>query len=159
VETLAELDKGGLLPETPKSRAGKRTVAFPAELVPELRWHLERFAEPGKRGVVFVGPKGGRLRRSNFRKIWSKARALVGLPDLHFHDLRHAGNTQFRDRRDPQGADGPARSLQRAGPSRGAATGPGAGQGKPRPAPRKATAPRPVSSPARASRYPRAAAG
>ena len=47
VETTAELDKGDLLPETPKSRAGRRTVAFPAELVPELRWHLERFAEPG----------------------------------------------------------------------------------------------------------------
>lgn len=93
VGTLAEMDKGGLRPETPKSRAGKRTVAFPAELVPELRWHLERFAEPGKRGVVFVGPKGGRLRRSNFRVIWNKARASVGLPDLHFHDLRHTGGT------------------------------------------------------------------
>src|SRR5579871_402826 len=58
VETLAELDKGGLRPETPKSRAGKRTIAFPAELVPELRWHLERFAEPGSRGVVFVGRQG-----------------------------------------------------------------------------------------------------
>src|SRR5215467_2821464 len=42
VETTAELDKGGLLPETPKSRAGRRTVAVPDELVPELRWHLER---------------------------------------------------------------------------------------------------------------------
>lgn len=28
---------------------------------------------------MFVGPKGGRLRRSNFRKIWNKARASVGL--------------------------------------------------------------------------------
>jgi integrase len=93
VETVAELDKGGLLPETPKSRAGRRTVAFPAELVPELRWHLERFAEDGKRGVVFVGPKGGRLRRSNFRKIWNQARTSVGLPDLHFHDLRLTGGT------------------------------------------------------------------
>jgi len=78
---------------TPKSRAGRRTVAFPAELVPELRWHLDRFAEDGPRGVVFIGPQGGRLRRSNFRKIWNKARASVGLPDLHFHDLRHAGGT------------------------------------------------------------------
>jgi integrase len=93
VETVAELDKGGLLPETPKSRAGKRTVAFPAELVPELRWHLERFAEEGPRGVVFVGPQGGRLRRATFRKIWNKARASVGLPELHFHDLRHTGGT------------------------------------------------------------------
>jgi integrase len=50
VETTAELDKGGLLPDTPKSRAGRRVVAFPAELVPDLRWHLERFAAPGERG-------------------------------------------------------------------------------------------------------------
>jgi integrase len=93
VETVAELDAGGLRPETPKSRAGRRTVAFPAELVPELRWHLERFAEDGSRGVVFVGPQGGRLRRSNFRKIWNAARVSVGQPDLHFHDLRHTGGT------------------------------------------------------------------
>ena len=93
-ETLAQLDKGGLRPDTPKSRAGKRTVAFPAEIAPEIRWHLERFAEPGERGFVFVGPKGGKLRRSNFHKtIWSKARQRVGLPGLHFHDLRHTGGT------------------------------------------------------------------
>jgi len=61
VETTAELDTGGLLPETPKSRAGRRIVAFPAELVPELRWHLDRFAEPGERGLVFVGQKGADL--------------------------------------------------------------------------------------------------
>ena len=93
VETVAELDNAVLLPETPKSRAGRRTVAFPVELVPELRWHLERSAEPGERGHVFVGPKGGRLRRKNFRTIWHKARTSVGLPDLHFHDLRHTGGT------------------------------------------------------------------
>jgi integrase len=93
-ETLAQLDKGGLRAETPKSRAGKRTVAFPAEIAPEIHWHLERFAEPGERGFVFTGPKGGQLRRSNFhRSIWSKARQAMGLPDLHFHDLRHTGGT------------------------------------------------------------------
>jgi hypothetical protein len=57
VETTAQLDTGALLPETPKSRAGRRKVAFPAELVPEIRWHLERFAEPGERGLLFVGPR------------------------------------------------------------------------------------------------------
>lgn len=93
-ETLAQPDRGGLRPDTPKSQAGKRTVAFPAEIAPEIRWHLDRFAEPGERGFVFVGPKGGQLRRSNFhRSVWSKARQQVGLPDLHFHDLRHTGGT------------------------------------------------------------------
>ena len=93
VETTAELDTGGLLPETPKSRAGRRIVAFPAELVPELRWHLDRFAEPGERGLVFVGQKGAALRRSSFRPIWNAARIRAGSPDLHFHDLRHTGGT------------------------------------------------------------------
>jgi len=93
LETTAELDRGGLVPETPKSKAGRRTVAFPAELVPELRWHLDRFAEPGERGLVFVGPKGAPLRRSNFRPIWYAAVEKAGIPGLHFHDLRHVGGT------------------------------------------------------------------
>ena len=42
---------------------------------------------------AWAGPKGGRLRRSTFRRTWTKARSAVSLPDLHFHDLRHTGNT------------------------------------------------------------------
>jgi hypothetical protein len=38
-------------------------------IVPELADHLERFADPRPNGLVFIGPKGGRLRRSNFRKL------------------------------------------------------------------------------------------
>ena len=30
--------------------------------------HLERFAEPGERGFVFIRPKGGKLRRSKFHQ-------------------------------------------------------------------------------------------
>jgi integrase len=40
-----------------------------------------------------IGSKGGQLRRSNFRLIWTEARNAIGLPGLHFHDLRHTGNT------------------------------------------------------------------
>lgn len=93
-QTLVQLDKGGLRFDTPKSPAGKRTVAFPEEIAPEIRWHLERLAEPGERGLVFVGPKGGKLCRSHFNEsVWNRAREAVGLPNLHIHDLRHTGAT------------------------------------------------------------------
>lgn len=48
---------------------------------------------PEPDSLAFVGPHGGRLRRSNFRDIWIKARDEASLPDLHLHDLRHTGNT------------------------------------------------------------------
>ncbi|WP_405804107.1 tyrosine-type recombinase/integrase [Streptomyces sp. NBC_01187] len=38
--------------------------------------------------------EGGQLRRSNFRATWVKALKAAGLPaEVHFHDLRHTGNT------------------------------------------------------------------
>ena len=91
--STAETDDGRLIDDDLKSRAGIRTVSFPREIVPELRWHLECFAQADDDGLVFIGPLAGRLRRKNFRKFWVRARGSVGLPDLHFHDLRHTGNT------------------------------------------------------------------
>lgn len=41
-----------------KSTAGVRTVGIPAVIVPDLRDHLDRWAEPGADGRVFLGPKG-----------------------------------------------------------------------------------------------------
>ncbi len=70
VETsTAEMDDGTLIDGDPKSHAGTRTVSFAREITPELRWHLECFAQPGGDGLVFVGSKDGRLRRPNFRKV------------------------------------------------------------------------------------------
>ncbi|MER6479936.1 tyrosine-type recombinase/integrase [Streptomyces filamentosus] len=90
----SELQNGKLADKAPKSAAGVRPVAFPAELVPELAHHLERFAAAGQDGHLFQGPRGGLLRRSNFRDDWTSARAEAGVSgDVHFHDLRHTGNT------------------------------------------------------------------
>ena len=75
------MDDGRLIEADPKSHAGTRTVAFPKDIVPELRDHLERFADPKPRGLVFIGPKGGRLRRSNFRKFWHRARERSAFPN------------------------------------------------------------------------------
>jgi integrase len=89
----------GLVEQAPKSRAGRRsvarrTVALPPPIMPELAAHLDQFAQPGRDGLVFVGPRGGRLWRSNFQPMWDAALTETGVrDDLHFHDLRHTGNT------------------------------------------------------------------
>ncbi|MET8646110.1 tyrosine-type recombinase/integrase [Streptomyces sp. NPDC004074] len=59
----------------------------------ELAHHLAEHAEAGRTGLVFVGARGGVLRRNNFRRIWLRALATAGLGDVRFHDLRHTGNT------------------------------------------------------------------
>jgi integrase len=61
--------------------------------VPELAHHLAEHASAGRTGLVFVGARGGVLRRNNFRRIWLRALDSTGLGDVHFHDLRHTGNT------------------------------------------------------------------
>jgi integrase len=91
----AELKGGLVIVKDPKSKAGRRPVAIPDVVIPELRRHLEWFAAKDLDGLVFVGPKGGRLLRRNFHRLWTKALKAAGIEgaDIHFHDLRHTGNT------------------------------------------------------------------
>jgi integrase len=92
VETVYEF--GQLVNGTLKSEASKRKITLPELIMPELRRHVDIYSAPGPDGFVFVGVKGGQLRRSNFSKPWVQALARAGLPgDLHVHDLRHTGNT------------------------------------------------------------------
>jgi integrase len=48
--------------------------------------------EPG--ALVFPGVMGGPIRRGNFNRLsgWPHVVEALGIPGLHFHDLRHTGN-------------------------------------------------------------------
>ncbi|MGI5205307.1 excisionase family DNA-binding protein [Spirillospora sp. CA-108201] len=85
---------------------------FPRRLIAERRIRFVRLGEPGKRVahlnryvrpgddvLVFAGIKGGPMRRSGFNKLtrWKYVAEALGVPNLHFHDLRHTGNTLAAD--------------------------------------------------------------
>jgi integrase len=67
-------------------------VTRPAFLLPDVTAHLDEFTAANPRALVFTGPKGAQLRRSNFSRAWNKAAKSAGLSDVLFHDLRHTGN-------------------------------------------------------------------
>lgn len=96
---FVERDNGQMILGPPKSRAGLRTVSIPAAIVPDLAAHLEKYTRKGPNALVFTGVKGGPLRRSGFNKItrWMHVVRALGVPGLHFHDLRHTGNTLAAD--------------------------------------------------------------
>jgi integrase len=79
----------------PKSQAGARTVAIPAQVTRTLAEHVETYVPCGDDTLIFTGPLGGILRRGNFRRDsdWKAAASAIGMDGLHVHDLRHAGNT------------------------------------------------------------------
>jgi integrase len=82
-------------PILPKSRAGSRNIAIPAPIIEALGEHLDAYVDSDEKALVFTGALGGVLRRGNFPRAtgWSSAVTDIGVPGLHFHDLRHTGNT------------------------------------------------------------------
>jgi integrase len=92
---FVERSTGELLLGPPKSRAGRRTVGIPRAIIPVLNEHLAVFVRPDPAALVFPGVMGGPIRRGNFNRMsaWPQAVKAIGVEGLHFHDLRHTGNT------------------------------------------------------------------
>ena len=88
-----DLRGGGQLVAPPKTEAGRRTVALPAALVPELEVHMARWTGPGPDDLLFAGTKGGARRVSVWQPEWTRARRTLGLDHVHLHDLRHVAGT------------------------------------------------------------------
>ena len=94
-KALVEVPGVGLVVSSPKSRAGNRVLAIPEAIQSDIVAHRDTYVGAGMNAYVFTGEKGNPLRRPNFnqRVSWKKVVADMGLTGLHFHDLRHTGNT------------------------------------------------------------------
>lgn len=75
----------------PKSNAGIRNVAIPADMMGMVRSHLLAHAAPGEDGLLFsaVEDSTKHMKPSTLAKTYFKARRIAGRDDLRFHDLRH----------------------------------------------------------------------
>ncbi|WP_328708409.1 tyrosine-type recombinase/integrase [Microbispora hainanensis] len=92
--TFIERSTGELALGPPQSKAGRRVVGIPEGIVPALREHLATYVQDDPGALLFPAAKGGPLRRNGFntRTRWVDVVKQMGLPGLHFHDLRHTGN-------------------------------------------------------------------
>ncbi len=89
--TKSAVEVEGRLIVGPTKNRKSRAVSLPSVVVDELARHLSEY--PASRGSpLFTGPKGGPLRRSNFRRAaWLPALREAGIEDPRprIHDLRH----------------------------------------------------------------------
>lgn len=84
--------QGGYDIDSPKSRAGQRTVSLPRMIVPILQQHLETYTEPSQSALVFTTDNGAVILGS-YSRILRKALNAIGRADVRTHDLRHTGMT------------------------------------------------------------------
>jgi integrase len=78
---------GHTIIKEPKTRAGRRTVAIPPNIVVELVHHMDTLVGASSDDYV--------IERSNrsLSVAWDHARTKTGRKELRFHDLRHSGLT------------------------------------------------------------------
>jgi integrase len=85
----------------PKSRAGRRTIPMPNQLVEALRAHrvaqaIERLAAGSMwtdSGMVFTGPTGKPVDPRADHREWQRLLLKAGVPAARLHDARHTAAT------------------------------------------------------------------
>jgi integrase len=92
-ESAVELADGRVIFGPPKSAAGRRTVAIPADLMAVIEGHLNDHVAPEPNALLFTSPEGHPLRRSKWRHRWESACEGAEVSGLRFHDLRGSGAT------------------------------------------------------------------
>lgn len=78
--------------DTPKSRAGVRTIAIPGLLATQLAEHLDEYTDTPASSLVFTTENGGNI-RTTYYQVLRRALNRIGRPDIRPHDLRHTGMT------------------------------------------------------------------
>ncbi len=89
---VVEVDGYGSRITEPKA-GSRRVVTLPEPAVEVLRQHLASQPPGLPAARLFTRPDGSELRAHHVHAAWHRARRTAELPEVHFHDLRHAGLT------------------------------------------------------------------
>jgi len=85
--TMDRATKGTVAPKTAKSR---RTLKVGPEVIQALQWQQERQVNPGKDDLVFTSDQGTPVYDSTVRRHWADICERLGIPPMHWHDIRHS---------------------------------------------------------------------
>jgi integrase len=83
--------EGGYFIDTPKSRAGHRTIAIPAFLVAEMQSHLDTFVGSDSPDALVFPTRTGDCAYGAAQTAITRALREMGRGDIRVHDLRHTG--------------------------------------------------------------------
>jgi len=84
---------GSSIIKSPKTTSGRRHLSVPSNVLMTLEVHLNDFTAVDRDALLFTSECGTPLTATSLQRAWSKARASIGRPELHLHDLRHTGLT------------------------------------------------------------------
>ncbi len=101
LHTVDYIPHYGYVETEPKTKAGKRLISLPSFLIDMLKEHriqqLERRLKVGdaweNRDLVFPDLHGGYFNSNYLLRMFKKLLQEVGVPHMHFHDLRHSAAT------------------------------------------------------------------
>lgn len=83
--------EGGYFIDTPKSRAGHRTIAIPGFLVSETQEHLDKFVKSPSADALVFPTRTGECAYGAAQTAITRALREMGRSDIRVHDLRHTG--------------------------------------------------------------------
>jgi len=76
-----------------KTTKSRRTVHLPAFVVAQLREHMRGHVGSAPDALLFPDANGLPTSNATISRLFRAARALIGRPELRWHDLRHTGAT------------------------------------------------------------------
>ncbi|MBC2638929.1 site-specific integrase [Rhodococcus sp. 3A] len=93
VERAVSHRSGQTMVDTPKTRAGTRTVAVPPHIRPAILAHLADLDDDDPYALLFPGAAGSFIPDWDIRRPFKLAADRIDKPSLRIHDLRHTGAT------------------------------------------------------------------